>query len=388
MVEEAARHAKVLRFQVRIIPGQTIAVTCGMYDQYLRWVVSCFAWAGLKPRAYVFGMIPWKNQLAHWLHGETVSRKSRHVGKAWFRAFIAPVIAARKGSKVYVWGYKVQPFVEQFCRSRSIPIIRVEDGFIRSISLGATKAPPLSLCFDRGGMYFDSTQRSDLEQLIDTYDFDADPDLMARARAGIDTLIASRLSKYNTSTDTDIAAAYGPKAKGERILVVGQVEDDASIRLGCDRVIDNNELVRIAAGENPQAQIIYKPHPEVLHGTRANQSDPNDVSDLAMILRQDITLADAFQTIDHVYTITSLSGFEALIRGIPVTCVGMPFYAGWGATDDRQKCERRTAKRSFEEIFAAAYILYARYFHPALNKPLSFEEAIDLLAEMREHTSA
>ncbi|MBP2463414.1 MULTISPECIES: capsular polysaccharide biosynthesis protein [unclassified Rhizobium] len=354
-----------------------------MYERYLGWVLSSFTWAGVKPRAYVFGMSPWKKNVRHWLDGETVSQKSRHVGKVWFHAVIAPAIAARKGSKVYVWGYKVQPHIEQFCRSRNIPIIRVEDGFIRSISLGAFKAPPLSLCFDRSGMYFDATQRSDLEQLIEAYDFNADPDLIARARTGINKLIASRLSKYNTSTDTDIAAVYGPKTDRKRILVVGQVEDDASIRLGCDRIIDNNALVRIAASENPQAQIIYKPHPEVLHGTRANQSDPNDVSDLAMILKQDITLADAFQTVDHVYTITSLSGFEALIRGIPVTCLGMPFYAGWGATDDRQECERRTAKRTPEEIFAAAYILYARYLHPTLHKPLSFEEAIELLAEMK-----
>jgi capsular polysaccharide export protein len=159
-----------------------------------------------------------------------------------------------------------------------------------------------------------------------------------------------------------------------------------SIIKGCSSPIDNNDLVRIAARENIGAQIIYKPHPEVLRGIRKDppQSNPNAVRGIAMILDQDVTLADAFNTVDHVYTITSLSGFEALIRGIKVTCLGMPFYAGWGATDDRQKCARRTAKHTAEEIFAAAYILYPRYFDPILKKEIEFEQALELLYWMKQ----
>lgn len=333
-------------------------------------------------RSYVLGLSSWKRFIRDWLPDEKVTMKSRHIGPIRFYALIAPSILMRPGSKVYVWGYKIPSFVERFCYRHSVPIIRIEDGFLRSVALGATKAAPISLCFDTSAMYFDATRQSDLERLIETYDFNADPALLERARSGIRSLVTSRLSKYNASKDVDIDAVYGPKTR-KRVLVVGQVEDDASILKGCDRKIDNNDLVRIAAEENRGAQIIYKPHPELLHGTRPYQSNPRDVSHLATILEQDITLADAFVTIDHVYTITSLSGFEALIRGIQVTCVGMPFYAGWGATDDRQKCPRRTAKRSPEEIFAAAYILYPKYFNPALRKEIDFEGALELLASMK-----
>ncbi|TCM52729.1 capsular polysaccharide export protein [Rhizobium sp. PP-F2F-G48] len=339
--------------------------------------------SSLEPRAYVLGLSPWKAFIRHWLAGETVVQWNRNMSRLKFHTLVAPALRLRKGSKVYVWGYKIPAFVEDFCEKHGIALIRVEDGFLRSIALGATKAPPISLCFDRGGMYFDATQPSDLEQILQTYDFSADPALLDRARRGIDSLVASRLSKYNTSRDIDIASIYGPKTR-RRILVVGQVEGDASILKGCDRKIDNNDLVRVAAAENPDAQIIYKPHPELLHGTRPYQSDPRDVRHLAMILKEDITLADAFETVDHVYTITSLSGFEALIRGIPVTCLGMPFYAGWGATDDRQLCPRRTVRRSTTEIFAAAYILYPRYFDPSLRTELDFEGALALLAGMRQ----
>ncbi|WP_244610473.1 capsular polysaccharide biosynthesis protein [Microvirga pakistanensis] len=338
-------------------------------------------------RYYVLGLSPWKDFINYWLPDRPIVRRDKAISRFSFYTSLAPWMLAEKAPEVYVWGYKYPAFVERFCRSRKIPFIRIEDGFLRSVALGATKAPPISLCFDRSSIYFDATQASDLERLLETYDFAADSQLLQRARAGIDKLVNSRLSKYNTSSDIDIETIYGPKDR-KRVLVVGQVEGDASIRKGCNRQIDNNELVTIAARENPDAQIIYKPHPEVLHGTRQNQSDPRAVRHLALVLEQDITLADTFKTIDHVYTITSLSGFEALIRGIRVTCIGMPFYAGWGATDDRQECNRRTARRSVEEIFAAAYILYPRYFDTILRKEITFEEALDLLAWMKTKATA
>ena len=154
-----------------------------------------------------------------------------------------------------------------------------------------------------------------------------------------------------------------------------------SIVKGCETHIENHDLIKIAFHENPEAQIIYKPHPETIHGARASGFIAQEIRDIAQVLEQDIALADAFETIDHVYTITSLSGFEALLRGIPVTCLGSPFYAGWGATDDRQPCHRRTAKRNAVEIFAAAYILYPTYYDPHLKKKITFEDALSLLQQ-------
>lgn len=353
-----------------------------------RWAMVPFSRLSGKatPRSYVLGLSTWKDFISYWLPNEEIVRQDKMANPFHFYTTIAPWILARPGSKIYVWGYKVHKYVERFAERWNIPLVRIEDGFIRSVALGATKAPPLSLCFDTSAMYFDATKQSDLERLIETYDFAGNPELIERARAGINNLVNSRLSKYNTSNDIDVEQIYGPKTR-KRVLVVGQVEGDASIQKGCSRKIDNNDLVLAAARENPDAQIIYKPHPEILHGTRTNQSKPDEVRHLAMILDQDITLADAFKTVDHVYTITSLSGFEALIRGLKVTCLGMPFYAGWGATDDRQACPRRTARRSVEEIFAASYILYAKYFDPILRKELTFEEALELLAWMKAKQS-
>jgi len=292
-------------------------------------------------------------------------------------------ILADPRSSVMAWQYKGPSRLREFCDKHGVEFHYVEDGFIRSVSLGALHTPPLSLTFDTHDMHFNAQAASDLEILLATYDFDSDQRLIERARSVIRTLLKTRISKYNSSTAVDIEQVYGAKTQ-KRILVIGQVERDASIFFGCDRKMTNNDLVWLARRENPEAQIIYKPHPEVMQGTAPSLSNPDHVRDTALVLEKDISLADAFTTIDHVYTITSLSGFEALLRGIPVTTLGCPFYAGWGLTDDRQPNSRRGRKLTLEQVFAAAYILYPKYIDPATKRRIEIEEAISLLKAMKD----
>lgn len=283
---------------------------------------------------------------------------------------------------IIVWGRKDPKDLQAFAASRSIPIHRIEDAFIRSIDLGGVHGTPLSYIYDETGIYFDAEQPSDLELLLNEYDFKEDATLMERARACIGHLLQTGTSKYNFADRVNIASFYGEKTK-KRILVIGQVEDDASIQYGCSRRITNNDLVTRAKLENPDAQIIYKPHPDVLLGLRKRISDPSQVESIAQVMYEAIPIADALETIDHVYTITSLAGFEALLRGIKVTAFGAPFYSGWGLTDDRQPVSRRVRTLEVAEIFAAAYILYPRYLNPFTRERVEVEEAMSLLEWMK-----
>jgi capsular polysaccharide export protein len=74
---------------------------------------------------------------------------------------------------------------------------------------------------------------------------------------------------------------------------------------------------------------------------------------------------------------TSLVGFEALIRGKKVITYGMPFYAGWGLTIDRQKCERRTRRCTLDELVATSFILYPLYLHPKSNNLCEIEVLLE-----------
>lgn len=78
---------------------------------------------------------------------------------------------------------------------------------------------------------------------------------------------------------------------------------------------------------------------------------------------------------------TSLLGFEALLRGIPVTTLGAPFYAGWGLTRDLGPVPpRRTARPDLAQLVHAALIAYPRYWDPVSRRACTVEVALDRLA--------
>ncbi|MFB2552812.1 capsular polysaccharide export protein, LipB/KpsS family [Ensifer soli] len=309
-----------------------------------------------------------------------------HLGGDAFLRDWAPRIAVDRDAEIMVWSLNAPDAVFRFAAERGVRVTCVEDGFLRSVAGHAGRTPPLSLTLDGRTPYFDGRRASDLEVLLSTHDFDADPALLSRARDGIARIVGGGISKYAGAAPVDAAAVYGAKTR-RRILVIGQVEDDASIRYGCIPPMTNNDLVRLAAAENPEAEILYKPHPDVLNRVRPALSDPDEVRGIARVLDMPLPLAAAFATIDHVYTITSLSGFEALMRGLPVTVAGRPFYAGWGLTDDRQPSERRGRRLTIEALFAGAYLLYPRYFDPDTLRPLTFEGALDWIDAARARST-
>lgn len=252
-------------------------------------------------------------------------------------------------------------------------MVRIEDGFLRSRGLGADLFPPLSLVLDPVGIYYDPTQPSQLETLIA-----AACDLPAGARARADRLIAklikAGLSKYNLGTTDPLRGLPA----GRRILVPGQVADDASIRLGTSDVTTNADLLRAARAANPAAVILYKPHPDVEKGLR-NGAVP-DAADYADAVLSGTDAITAIGLVDEVWTMTSTLGFEALLRGKRVTCLGTPFYAGWGLTDDRaMPIPRRAASPDLTALVHAVLIDYPRYFDPVTSLPCPVEVVVDRL---------
>ncbi len=251
-------------------------------------------------------------------------------------------------------------------------ITRVEDGFIRSRGLGAALVPPLSLVTDDLGIYYDPAMPSRLEKLIEAR---ATPRLDQELRAArlIKSLIASGLSKYNTG------AAPDALPEGYRILVCGQVADDASIQRGTSDITTNQALLDAVRAAHPDAVILYKPHPDVEAGLRSGAL--TDSSKATQIVTGTDPAALLAQ-VQEVHTMTSLIGFEALIRGIPVTTYGAPFYAGWGLTIDRSDVPpRRRAQPNIEALAHAVLIGYPRYFDPKTKLPCPAEIAVLRLSE-------
>lgn len=252
-------------------------------------------------------------------------------------------------------------------------ITRIEDGFIRSRGLGAALTPPVSLVVDDLGIYFDPRGPSRLEALITQAATLPDSDAQ-RAEALIRTLTQNALSKYNL-TPTNALPDLGAKPV---ILVPGQVEDDASIRFGTHEIATNRALLAEARRRNPDATILYKPHPDVEAGLRTGAvPDADQIADFVIAGTGAVQAIDAA---DEVWTMTSTLGFEALLRGKPVTCLGQPFYAGWGLTTDLGGApDRRKARPDLARFAHACLIDYPRYFDPVTGRPCPVETIVHRL---------
>ena len=284
--------------------------------------------------------------------------------------------------KVFIiWGYNELAGTVEYARKYNIPVYRMEDGFVRSVGLGANHELPLSLVLDKSGtLYFDSRSPSTLENILNEYDFASNSELMSKAETYLKKLLNTRSSKYNhvaSKNAGNIYSKYCTKNNGaKRILVVGQVEDDASIKYGCSQQLNNGALVWKARSDHPDAQIFFKPHPDVLAGKRKAITPISELKKMADVIAEPFSLSDSLSGIDEVYTITSLSGFEAILRDIPVTTLGEPFYSGWGLTNDAKPNLRRKRKLNKLELFAAAYILYPDYFDPYFNSRSSLDSTL------------
>ncbi|WP_375259828.1 capsular polysaccharide biosynthesis protein [Citreimonas sp.] len=273
----------------------------------------------------------------------------------------AAQIAEATGRRRMAWG------------AGSDDAVRVEDGFLRSRGLGAALVPPLSLVLDEDGIYYDPAQPSRLERLIaESHGLRDDERL--RAEKVIARIRASGLSKYN------LGGARPDLPAGRRVLVVGQVEDDASVRLGSPETRTNAALLERARSERPDAVLLYKPHPDVEAGLRAGRVEaPGRWADAVLA---EAAIAPLLEQVDEVWTMTSLAGFEALLRGVAVTTLGAPFYAGWGLTRDLGPVPaRRLAgpRPNLAGLAHATLIGYPRYLDPVTGHACPVEVALDRL---------
>lgn len=289
-------------------------------------------------------------------------------------AAAAAAEARRSGGRLMVWGGREGPAFARAAEAFGGPAARMEDGFLRSRGLGSNFAPALSAALDETGVYYDPSRPSALENLIQTGRFD--PRLLGRAARLRAAVVGAGLSKYNLS-----GAAPPPWPDDrERILVVGQVEDDRSVLLGCDDgMCTNAALLRAVRAAHPDAFLIYRDHPDVRAGNRIGRLDAQAAS-LADGRADDLDVIACIDAVDAVAALTSLSGFEALLRGRRAICFGRPFYAGWGLTEDHAPIPRRTRRATLDELTAAALILYPLYVTPQ-GWPCEAEDMLAFLSE-------
>jgi len=238
-------------------------------------------------------------------------------------------------------------------------ILRLEDGFLRSVGLGADLTTPLSWVTDSRGIYYDATRPSDLEHLLACHDFTAS--LRDRAKALRQRIVEGGLTKYN------VGRSIWQRPAGDRpvILVPGQVETDASIALGASGTRTNTGLLQAVREARPEGYLVYKPHPDVEAGLRRRGATESLATKFCDEVVREADMNSLLAQVDEVHTMTSLAGFEGLLRGKEVVTYGVPFYAGWGLSTDTDMLPTTAARRSrsleLDELVAGALILYPLY---------------------------
>jgi capsular polysaccharide export protein len=285
--------------------------------------------------------------------------------------FRARADALGPGDTVAIWKARVPSTLLAQVEASGCAMIEVEDGFIRSIGLGADCVPPLSIVADGLGAHYDPRQPSTLERML--ADETPSPALLDRARNLRAQISRGGISKYG------VGQGALPRPAGERrhVLVTGQVEDDRSMRLGAGG-LTNLDLLRRARAEEPDAYLIYRPHPDVMAGHRKGHVPAEEVARLADAVDAQSPISDLIAMVDAIHVLTSLAGFEALVQGKSVTVHGCPFYAGWGLTRDRGEVPaRRTRRLSVDALIAAVLIGYPRYLDPVTGLPCPPELLIE-----------
>jgi capsular polysaccharide export protein len=310
------------------------------------------AWLGLQRRMrsrlpedlHMLGFSRWKQPLVvDFFNGSSI-RFANHPGRL------------KKTAPVVTWGCRHDAAL---AKHGSRHVGRVEDGFLRSVGLGANKTRPLSWVVDDLGIYYDATRPSRLEHILQNDP--CDPGLLRRAGALREAICEAGVTKYNLPG----TQWKRPVGVSEVILVPGQVESDASIQYGAHHIRRNLDLLRAVRERHPQAWLLYKPHPEVMAGTREQGEDEELTGNWCNQVVGDVPFHQLLLEVDEVHVLTSQSGFEALLRGVPVTTYGQPFYAGWGLTTDEgmhpDVQARRTKRLSLDELVAGTLINYPTY---------------------------
>ena len=320
-----------------------------------------------------------------------------------------------KNNVIVGWGKKenTQKAIK-FALDNSLPYWSLEDGFISYLGHPALGDRRFSLIVDESGIYYDATQPSDIENLLNNPEWFT-PELKARSASLLATICKHQISKYNhepvgwveerNPTSQAIEQGKSLKPVGYRlappnlrenkkqVLVVDQTYGDCSVKYGMADEGSFKAMLDAALSENSDSEVWVKVHPDVVLGKKkgyfelesCGQKVKGSDNPRIKVLADKVNAQSLFPHFEKVYVVTSQLGFEALWHGKKVVCFGVPFYSNWGLTDDRVPCPRRTQQHTIESLFAAACLKYTRYIDPETGERCELEDVTELIALQRRY---
>lgn len=318
-----------------------------------------------QKRVICIGFSPWKRRtLRYFLKGRQVVFKKKY----------SDSLSPMKDFLILWASTKTIPLEEDIVQ-KGFQYLFCEDGFIRSSGLGIKLFLPGSLSFSGKGIHFDATRTTELETLLNTQIVTSDQ--LQRSSKVIEYIKRNNISKYGRSDSKYFPSHLNNK---KNILVIGQVENDASLEYGSPNIKRNSDLIREVISMRPDSNIYYKPHPDVVSKLRIGEVDSKLLQESNVTELRDISLSIALKNCDEVHVLSSQSGLDALILNKEVFCHGLPFYSGWGLTNDLVKTSRRKRTISLEELVYISFIKYPTYLNPKTKEICEVEEILELIS--------
>nr|WP_245217460.1 hypothetical protein [Rheinheimera maricola] len=279
------------------------------------------------------------------------------------------------------WGRKASAEKAQRCaKALQLPICYLEDAFLRSVGQGFDSAP-CGMVVDDLGVYYDAMAPSRLEQLIVT---PLDNAQHVEAQALPLLWRQHRVSKYNNSPDCQLIADK------PYVLLIDQTFNDASVHYGLANADSFRTMLQFARTNFADYQLVIKTHPDVVAGKKKGYLANLPATELAgvQLISERLHVVALLEHASAVLTVTSQVGFEALLWQKPVYVFGMPFYAGWGLTQDMLPVPARRlqlraqagAEVDIGRLAYAAFIRYGRYVNDDTQQPCSFYQLIQTIA--------
>ena len=288
-----------------------------------------------------------------------------------------------------------------------LPVLVIEDGFLRSVCLYSNRNLPaynkkwsLSCSYTLASFpHYDIREIGSLEQSLIDKDFTGLTEFKVnRARKAMKLLADHKISKYNNQQNYALSqkvknSVYSPRKNDYRILILDQSYGDQSVVLS--KADKNTFRIMLHDALSITNNVSIKVHPEQFSGRRKGyytvvQSeyqvhvDPRKYPSVCLI-GEPINPIELLTHFDEVWTCSSQLGFEALMLGKKVKTYGLPFYAGYGLTDDYMRFDQvlqRRPNRTLEEVFYKAYIDYSNYCNPFdVSAKWEIEDVIDFLKD-------
>jgi hypothetical protein len=263
-------------------------------------------------------------------------------------------------------------------------LLLVEDGFVRSIGLGLSGEPGLSVVIDDRAAYFDATVCSRMEATLNAPSVLGAGDL-TRVQAVIRQITELKISKYNAAPY--VRATIGNPGR-PKILLVDQRSGDESLLRGLADPETFDAMIEAAAGFAQTHDIIVKLHPDVTGAGRSGCISTAALQRLGgqaqtWLVEEEVNIFTLLDLSEKVFVATSGVGFEALMAQREVWCFGMPYFAGRGLTKDLVQPLRPRRACTVEEIFQTAWIALSRYAVPTRDQACQIEEVIDHVVAAR-----